>query len=228
MFGRRGTIFVACIFSAAFCLAQAFSQTWQVLFAFRFLLGLGIGPKSATIPIYAAECAPETVRGGLVMMWQVFTAVGIMFGYASSALLGAVITNNQDDNIKWRLIIGSPLVCPIVLALYIYTQPESPRWLLAKAHTAVAAQNFDTAKFYYGKAFASLVLLRHTKLQAARDMFLISHQLTLERQALKRQRINEEWYERGVYELFSKRRNRRAVMASLITMFAQQFCGVSS
>lgn len=42
--------------------------------------GLGIGPKSATIPVYASECTPPTIRGGLVMMWQMWTAFGIMLG----------------------------------------------------------------------------------------------------------------------------------------------------
>lgn len=69
--GRRGTIFVTCIISSAACIGQAFTQTWWQLFIARFCLGLGIGPKSATIPIYSAECVPANIRGALVMMWQV-------------------------------------------------------------------------------------------------------------------------------------------------------------
>jgi hypothetical protein len=41
------------------------------MFIARFALGLGIGPKSATVPIYAAECTPPQIRGALVMQWQV-------------------------------------------------------------------------------------------------------------------------------------------------------------
>lgn len=37
----------------------------------RFVLGLGIGPKSTTVPVYTAECAPAPIRGALVMMWSV-------------------------------------------------------------------------------------------------------------------------------------------------------------
>jgi MFS family permease len=92
---RRGVIFLTCLISSITCLGQAFPQTWQQLFAARFLLGLGIGPKrlvlltaftfhlqethiacSATIPIYAAEAAPANIRGALVMMWQMWTAFG--------------------------------------------------------------------------------------------------------------------------------------------------------
>lgn len=96
--GRRGTIFLACIFSASFCLGQAFSWNWQIMFTFRFLLGLGMGPKSATIPIYASECAPANVRGALVMMWQIFTAFGIMCGYICGAALRGVL-NGGDDRV---------------------------------------------------------------------------------------------------------------------------------
>ena len=45
------------------------------MFISRFSLGLGIGPKSATVPIYAAECTPPEIRGALVMQWQM---VGIL------------------------------------------------------------------------------------------------------------------------------------------------------
>ncbi len=69
--GRRGTIFVTCLLSSGTCVWQAFTQSWWHLFIARFFLGLGIGPKSATIPIYSAECVPANIRGALVMMWQV-------------------------------------------------------------------------------------------------------------------------------------------------------------
>lgn len=66
-FGRRGTIFLTCCFSALACFWQAFTNTWWHMFIARFALGLGIGPKSATVPIYAAECTPPQIRGALVM-----------------------------------------------------------------------------------------------------------------------------------------------------------------
>ena len=65
--GRRGTIFLTCTFSALACIWQAFTGAWWHMFIARFALGLGIGPKSATVPIYAAECAPPQIRGALVM-----------------------------------------------------------------------------------------------------------------------------------------------------------------
>ncbi len=82
-YGRRGAIMVCCVFCFASCLGQVFCRNWQQLLACRLLLGFGVGPKSATIPIYAAESVPsEEIRGALVMTWQLYTALGIMLGYA--------------------------------------------------------------------------------------------------------------------------------------------------
>ena len=99
-YGRRGAIMVCCVFSFASCLGQAFCKDWRQLLACRMLLGIGIGPKSATIPIYAAESVPsEEIRGALVMTWQLYTALGIMLGYAFTyafrdLVRGSAITSN--------------------------------------------------------------------------------------------------------------------------------------
>ena len=94
-----------CIFCFASCLGQAYCRTWQELLACRLLLGFGIGPKSATIPIYAAESVPsEEIRGALVMAWQMYTALGIMLGLAVSYGFKDGVPGNQ-----WRFMIGSPV-----------------------------------------------------------------------------------------------------------------------
>ena len=55
--GRRGTIFLAAIFSLVAPLGSGFTQHWGQLVAFRVLLGLGMGLKEVTVPVYSAgEC----------------------------------------------------------------------------------------------------------------------------------------------------------------------------
>lgn len=95
--GRRGTIFLTCIISSLACLWQAFTNNWWHLFIARFMLGLGIGPKSATIPIYAAECTPANIRGALVMMWQMWTAFGIMLGYIAGVVFRSVLDGDSPS-----------------------------------------------------------------------------------------------------------------------------------
>ena len=69
--GRRGTICLTAFISFATCIWQGVTNSWQHLFVARLILGFGIGPKSTTVPVYAAECAPAVIRGALVMMWYV-------------------------------------------------------------------------------------------------------------------------------------------------------------
>lgn len=75
--GRRGTVFFCCLVSFGACVGQAMSNRWVTMMVARFFLGIGIGPKSATTPMYAAECAPPALRGALTMQWQMWTAFGI-------------------------------------------------------------------------------------------------------------------------------------------------------
>jgi MFS family permease len=81
IFARRGTIFISCLIAAIASIWEGVANSWVNLFLARFVLGLGIGSKSTTVPVYTAECAPAPIRGALVMQWQVWTAFGIMLGY---------------------------------------------------------------------------------------------------------------------------------------------------
>jgi hypothetical protein len=107
------------------------------------------------------------------------------------------------------------MALPIIVMLYVYVLPESPRWLLRKAQRAPLEQK----KLKYRKAFEALKTLRFTELQAARDFFLINYLLKAEDEAQK---------ERNPFvELFTMGRSRRALTASGIIMMLQQFSGVN-
>ena len=77
-FGRRGTIFFSAMFCCLSVIGSAVTQNWQQLFVTRLLLGIGMGSKASTVPIFCAENAPASVRGGLVMCWQMWTAFGTL------------------------------------------------------------------------------------------------------------------------------------------------------
>lgn len=68
--GRRNTILVAAVFSLLAPIGSGLTQTWGQLIACRVLLGIGMGLKEVTVPVYSAENAPTSIRGGLVMSWQ--------------------------------------------------------------------------------------------------------------------------------------------------------------
>ncbi|KAG7090877.1 hypothetical protein E1B28_009958 [Marasmius oreades] len=205
-FGRRGTIFITALVSFITCIWQGLTNTWWHLFIARFVLGIGIGPKSATVPVYAAECAPPTIRGALVMMWQTWTAFGIMLGTAIDLAFFRIPDQSGIHGLNWRLMLGSAGIPALLLALQVFFCPESPRWYMLKGR--------------YREAFNSLARLRHTKLQAARDIYYI-HVLLEAEKDINMHRRNR------LFELFTVPRNRRATTASFIVMFMQQFCGIN-
>jgi len=200
--GRRGTIF----FSAVFCflpvIGSAFSQTWQELFATRILLGIGMGCKASTVPIYAAENTPAAIRGALVMSWQLWTAFGIWLGFCANLAVA------NTGNISWRLQIGSAFIPAIPLLVGVYFCPESPRWYMKKNR--------------YPEAYKSLLRLRNHPLQAARDLYYIHAQLEIEKEV-----IGQSNFLTRFTQLFTIPRVRRATLASFTVMIAQQMCGIN-
>lgn len=199
-FGRRGTIFFSGVFCLLSVLGSAFTQTWEQLFICRLILGIGMGAKGSTVPIYAAENSPANVRGALVMSWQMWTAFGIFLGTCANLIVYRV------GAIAWRLQLGSAFIPAVPLLIGIYFCPESPRWLIKKSR--------------YRDAWKSLVRLRHTELQAARDLYYIHSQLEVERQY-----IGQGNFFTRFFELFTIPRVRRATLASFTVMLAQQMCG---
>ena len=45
-------------------------------------MGIGIGAKNATVPIFSAEMAPARIRGALVMFWQLWVVAGKLILHA--------------------------------------------------------------------------------------------------------------------------------------------------
>ncbi|POR33714.1 Uncharacterized protein TPAR_06096 [Tolypocladium paradoxum] len=204
--GRRGTIFVTCFIAAVASIWEGVANSWVNLFIARFVLGFGIGPKSSTVPVYAAECSPAPIRGALVMQWQMWTAFGIMLGNIMGVAFGPA--TGIPPSLGWRLMLGSTVVLPLLVCAQVYLCPESPRWYIQ--HNKV------------DKAFRSFQRLRFSNVQAARDTYYTYVGVELEREANRGKNLFTQFV-----ELFTVPRNRRATLATWIVMFGQQFCGVN-
>ncbi|KAF2460215.1 hypothetical protein BDY21DRAFT_280315 [Lineolata rhizophorae] len=205
IFGRRGTVFLTCLYSSLACFWQGFVNCWWHMFVARMALGLGIGPKSATVPIYAAETTPPSIRGALVMQWQMWTAFGIMLGYVSDLALYYVPDQPNVTGLNWRLMMGSAMLPAVVVCCFVFMCPESPRWYMSKGRHALA--------------YHAMERLRYKKVQAARDVFYMQTLLAAENEM----KLGQS----KLLELITVPRNRRAMLGSEIVMFMQQFCGVN-
>lgn len=111
-------------------------------------------------------------------------------------------------DITWRLQLGSACIPAIPLLIDIYLVPESARWLIKKGR--------------HQAAYKSLLRVRNSPVQAARDLYYIHVQFEAEKAYLMERESN--FLKRAV-ELFTVPRLRRATQASGIIMIAQQMCG---
>ncbi len=104
----------------------------------------------------------------------------------------------------------------MIIVAQVYFCPESPRWYMMKGR--------------YTKAFESLRLLRHTDVQAARDLYCLSHHISRFQYAhmsglidihvlLEEEKRLSKNTQNKFLELFTVPRNRRATLASSIIMF---------
>ncbi|KAI9633512.1 transporter-domain-containing protein [Dioszegia hungarica] len=205
--GRRGTIFICCFISFATSFWMAASPTWGSLLASRAVLGLAIGGKSSTTPVYSSEAAPKAIRGALGCQWQMWTAFGIMLGFVASVAFQDtnVPVGPPDGYSNWRWMLGSTAIPPMIVMAQVYFCPESPRWYMSKNR--------------YPNAYRSFLRLRNSPVQAARDLYYAHKSIEVEQVEREGKSIAHEW----IYN----RRVRRAAQSSFFVMFMQQFCGVN-
>jgi len=130
-------------------------------------------------------------------------------GGCSLALLSFLLSLSLSASSS-ALVRALPAVSVEYVALILLVcNTESPRWLMKKNR--------------YPDAFRSLIRLRHSQLQAARDLYYIHVQLAVEAKV-----IRGDTYITRFTELFTIPRVRRATLASFVVMLAQQMCGINS
>ncbi|KAH9296790.1 hypothetical protein KI387_028472, partial [Taxus chinensis] len=127
-YGRKISIMCGGI---SFMLGAAFNagaMNLTMLFIGRILLGVGIGFGNQAVPLYLSELAPAKLRGGLNMMFQLATTLGIFT---------ANMVNYGTEKINpwgWRLSLGLAAAPAILMTVGGFFLPETPNSLIEQGH----------------------------------------------------------------------------------------------
>ncbi len=122
---RRRTKIVSGSIYVIGALGSAASQTPAELIAARFVLGIAVGAASFVSPMYISELAPKRIRGGVTSFNQLMVVSGIFAAYVVNWALKGVPG-------EWRWMLGIGAIPGVALAIGMFFQPYSPRWLVER------------------------------------------------------------------------------------------------
>ena len=120
--GRKRTMVLIALGYAIFAGLQGLAPNEWFLIGIRFLLGFTIGLSIVTVPAYIAESSPSQVRGSMIVTFQVATVSGIAIAY----FVGAALAGLES----WRLILSLSAIPALIVLVFIFRLPDTPRWYL--------------------------------------------------------------------------------------------------
>lgn len=202
-FGRKFSIIISCIWYTIGAGLCAGAHNHSVMYAGRFILGVGVGIEGGCVNVYIAESVPAAVRGNLVSLYQFNIALGEVLGFAVAAMFYEVKGG-------WRYMVGSSLIFSTILFIGMFFLPESPRYLVHKGR--------------FGEAYGVWKRLRDVSEKKNQLEFLEMRQAALQ-EAEDRQRESkiQLWS-----DLIRIPRNRRALVYSAIMITLGQLTGVNA
>ena len=121
-FGRKTVYQFNLLLYGIATIAAAFSPNYIWLAVLRFLAGIGLGAEQPLCFAYAGEYAPKHIRGRFIAGVQL---IGGAFSWPLTTLFALAFR----DSLGWRgcwIVIG---VCALVVFVFRFSLPESPRWL---------------------------------------------------------------------------------------------------
>lgn len=152
-YGHLNIVMAGALVFATGTALEAGSSSLPMLLVGRALAGFGEGLYLGNLNVYAIIChvillvlnlsasyiceiAPKAKRGMLVSMPQLLVTAGTCIGYFTC--YGSI---KLESSISWRLPFIIQAVGGVLLSIFCYILPSSPRWMLLHGHrdTAMSA-----------------------------------------------------------------------------------------
>lgn len=135
-FGRRNVIFFAGVCSLAGIILEASAFGLAHFIVGRVLVGFGVGQLSSIVPVWQSETSSASNRGRHVVIDGLF----ICLGYTLESWIDLAFFEYKTGPITWRPPIAIGAFFSIVIIVFVYLLPESPRWLVMKGRMREARE----------------------------------------------------------------------------------------
>ena len=131
-FGRKPMFLIDLLIFLSCSIAQFFVTDAYTLFIVRILMGIAIGIEYAVSWPLLAEFAPARLRGKLLGLTQVAWYLGYVVSYALGYLL------SLHKLADWNVVLALGAIPTLIVLMFRWGAPESPRWLMIKGRKAEA------------------------------------------------------------------------------------------
>lgn len=199
---------------------EALAPSIAVMAFGRFVSGLAAGASVVVVPIYVSEIAPPAERG----FFGSFTQVMVNMGIFITQLLGYFFSYGQ----MWRAVLGAGGAIGLALGLGLFTICESPKWLATQAGKGYLAratlQKIRGEKFDIEEEVNSWGVISYTDVESE-EAGLLSNENGGNPPAYQ---PKTQQAVVGMYEAATNPLYRKAVLAVIMIMVAQQLTGINS
>ena len=210
-YGRLFAMRLTTVFFVLGPLAQALASDISVMCVGRFLSGIGAGASTVICPLYIAEISPLEKRG----LFGAFTQVMINLGILTSQLLGYFLSRGN----LWRIIFGIAGLIGALELLGLFFAPESPKWLAENGHPVQARRVLQRIRGTHADIDAEI---------KDWDMRSDPEEQPLLTAPAPSANVPTPEPSVSLIEAIRLAKYRRAVIAVVAAMFAQQATGINS
>jgi sugar porter (SP) family MFS transporter len=191
-------------------LASSATGSIGMIYAGRFIAGIGIGQTTVVAPTYLAETAPRAIRGLCVCAFSGAVYIGIMLAYFAS--WGSSIHISSKTDAQWLVPNSMHLMFAGIIFTLSFFAKESPRWLIKVGRHEEALKNL-----------AQLRQLPADHPYVTTEIIDINDQLNREREAT----MGTSWLG-PIREMFSSKANLYRLQLSVMSQLLGQWSGANS
>lgn len=141
--GRKWCLYISLIIYNVGVLVQetsVFSGAWFQFMIGRIITGLSIGASSVVAPMFISESAPVSIRGSMVVLFQLMITFGILMGNVTNFGSKQTITGDNE----WLIPIWLCHIWSLLILVGLIKMPESAIYYVSKAQYDRAAISLST------------------------------------------------------------------------------------